>query len=274
MSKRATTYHSPRTSRRRRALGQHFLADAAAAARIISAFAPSPEDRILEIGPGRGALTAALLAAGARVTAIEIDTDLAERLQDRFGGSPGFRLVRADVLTCDLIELAGGGPARVLGNLPYSITGPVLSQLFAAARVLTDMTLMLQREVVNRIVAAPGSRVYGSLSVLSQYFTDPRSLFTIGPGAFSPPPAVSSAVVAMPFRRPRELTGEQESHYPRFVRMLFAHRRQTLLNNLKAAGIRARREALERAGIDAGRRAETLSRQECLALHRELALLV
>lgn len=275
------------TSARRRALGQHFLASAAAARRIVELFQPTHGGHVIEIGPGRGALTGPLLDSGARVTAVEVDPDLATRLRERFAAHPCFALVEADILRCDVGELAGSEPARVLANLPYAITGQVLADLLAAGPPLTDMLLMLQREVVARLVAAPGGRTYGSLSVLAQYFTAPRAVMTLGPGAFTPPPAVSSAVVAMPFRSGRELARDAERRYPGFIRALFAHRRQTLLNNLKAARAwvsggpgdgapeRAVHERLVgllgRIGIDPSRRPETLAREECLSLFVALA---
>ena len=268
----------PATSRRRRALGQHFLSNPDVANRIIASFRPSTGDHVIEIGPGRGVLTDPLLRSGARVTAIEVDLELAVYLRERFGDAPGFTLIQADVLKCDLSAIAAP-TARVLANLPYSITGPVMVRLFAASATLTDMTLMLQREVVNRIVAPPGGRIYGSLSMLAQYFTEPRLLMPVSAGSFTPPPAVSSAVVTMPFRRDRELTPAMERLYPSFIRMLFAHRRRTLANNLKAATHlpRAAAEALSdpqgllaRAGIDPARRPETLTRDEALRLFLQM----
>ena len=241
---------------------------------MVELFAPRRGERVIEIGPGRGVLTELLLAAGASVTAVEVDPHLVDLLSARFQHEPEFRLIKADVLKCDIALLAGGLPARVLANLPYSITGEVLVRLFAAACALTAMTLMLQREVVNRLVAPPGGRVYGSLSVLTQYFTLPRGVMTLAPGSFTPPPAVSSAVVSMPFRASREMTAALEREYPVFIRMLLAHRRRTLLNNLRAAAATGLAGApasdptrlLHDAGIDPARRPETLSRLEALRL--------
>ena len=235
---------------------------------MVELFEPRNGERVIEIGPGRGVLTGLLLATGAMVTAVEVDPRLAEALAARFRHEPGFHLIQADILKCDFALLAGGQPARVMANLPYSITGEVLVRLFAASGVLTAMTLMLQREVVNRLVAPPGGRVYGSLSVLAQYFTLPRTVMTLAPGSFTPPPAVSSAVVSMPFRIGRELPAAMEREYPGFIRMLFAHRRRTLLNNLKAASAAASDPTLllRDAGIDPARRPETLGRLEVLRL--------
>jgi 16S rRNA (adenine1518-N6/adenine1519-N6)-dimethyltransferase len=254
-----------------------------AARRIVERFAPKPGSRVIEIGPGRGALTTLLMESGASVIAVEVDPGLADELRERFAGLPPFTLIEADILRCDIAALAGGEPSRVLANLPYSITGPVLMRLFAACGSLTDMTLMLQREVANRIVASPGGRVYGSLSVVAQYFTDPRAIMDLAPGSFSPPPAVSSTVLEMPCRARRELTAGDEKLYPAFVRLLFGRRRRTLLNNLKGAGhfpaailerlpgLADPAAGLGRAGLDPLRRPETLARGECLELFRALA---
>jgi 16S rRNA (adenine1518-N6/adenine1519-N6)-dimethyltransferase len=256
-----------KTSDRRRALGQHFLSNQAAARRIVDMFGPLPGQHVIEIGPGRGVLTGLLLEAGVRVTAVEVDPALVVSLRERFAGVERLTVISADILRCDIAILAAGGETRVLANLPYSITGEALVRLFRAAGALTDMTLMLQREVVTRMVAPPGGRVYGSLSVLAQYFTQPRAVMNLAPGSFSPPPAVASTVVAMPFRNPRELSDEAERDYPAFIRMMFAHRRRTLLNNLKSGGYTDPEEALRRAAIDPVRRPETLGRSESLALY-------
>ena len=266
------------TSRRRRSLGQHFLTNAAAARSIVARFAPRRGEVVIEIGPGRGALTDHLLAAGARVVAVEVDPRLADALSIRHSGDRGFRLVRGDVLSCDIGSLCEGSPARVLANIPYAITGELILRLLLAAPPLTAMTLMVQKEVADRIVAGPGSRTYGSLSVLTQYFTEPHLQMILRPGSFTPPPAVISAVVTMPFRARRELDAAAEKRFSRFVRDLFASRRQTLRNNLrrsllpaaspKAGSIAAIERTLEAAGLDLQRRPETLSREEVLALHR------
>jgi len=259
-------------------LGQHFLTNAAAARNIVARFAPRRGEMVIEIGPGRGALTDHLLAAGARVVAVEVDPRLADALSIRHSGDSGFRLVRGDVLSCDIGSLCEGSATRVLANIPYAITGELILRLLLAAPPLTAMTLMVQKEVADRIVAAPGSRTYGSLSVLTQYFTEPQLQMTLRPGSFTPPPAVYSAVVTMPFRERRELDAGAEKRFGSFVRHLFGSRRQTLRNNLRRskllssagnAGTAAAEEArLAEAGLDLSRRPETLSRDEVLALHR------
>ena len=229
---------------------------------------------MIEIGPGHGALTDHLLESGARVVAVELDPALGDALAARHAGARGFTLIRGDILACDIAALCKGEPARVLANIPYSITGELILQLLLAAPPLTAMSLMVQKEVADRIVAGPGSRTYGSLSVLTQYFTQPALQMTLRPGSFAPPPAVFSAVVAMPFRERRELDAAGEREYARFVRDLFGSRRQTLRNNLRrslsrlpAGSFAAIVGELENAGLDLSRRPETLSRDEVLALH-------
>lgn len=275
MSKSGRIRKPPVTSRRRKAMGQHFLSNRAAAARLVELFAPRPGQHVIEIGPGKGALTDHLLDSGARVTAIELDSRLAAMLRGRYTERSGFTLVEGNVLDQSIEEIARPAPARIVANLPYSITGEVLPRLLMAGSCLSDMMLMLQKEVVERIVAPPGGRKYGSLSVLVQYFTRPRIVMRLSPSSFSPPPAVASAVAEFIFRTPRELPASREASYARFVQTLFAHRRRTLLNNLKAAPpipeAPAADIALANSGIDARRRPETLTRQECLRLYRELA---
>jgi 16S rRNA (adenine1518-N6/adenine1519-N6)-dimethyltransferase len=229
-------------------------------------FAPACGDRVIEIGPGGGVLTSLLLDAGALVTAVEVDQRLAQDLEARLSDRPGLELIHDDILRCDIRSLTGGRPTRVLANLPYAISGEVLAKLLCEADTIVDMMLMLQREVVDRLVSEPGVKAYGSLSVLAQYFTEPRRVMRLAPGSFTPPPAVHSAVVAMPFRSDRELPPGRESAYPRFIRILFGRRRRTILNNLKTAGYARAADLSASAGIEPGRRPETLSRAECVAL--------
>lgn len=244
-------------------MGQHFLINARAARRIVERFAPSADAIVLEIGPGRGVLTGLLLDAGAAVVAVERDPELHAHLRRRFAGHASLDLVCADILRCDLAELSRGRTLRVLANLPYAITGAILLRLFRAASLFSDLTLMVQKEVADRLVADPGHTTYASISVLAQYFTRPRITMRLSPGSFSPPPAVSSSVVAMPFRASRELTARQEDSYPAFVGKLFAHRRRTLRNNLRAI---LPGESLETLDIDPARRPQTLDRGEVLRL--------
>jgi len=182
----------------------------------------------------------------------------------------------ADARKVDLDSLLGphlgssGFPkARVLANLPYSVGTEIVARLLFAHRLFSEITVMLQREVADRICAAPGGRVYGSLSVLAQYFTEPRCVMRLAPGSFSPRPEVHSAVVVMSFREPRELGADYERVYPAFIRSLFQQRRRTLPHNLPSAwgsDLKVIAARLQDLGIEPGRRPETLTREECLRI--------
>ena len=186
--------HTPR-----KRFGQHFLVDASVIDAIVRAIAPRESDRIVEIGPGTGVLTEALLERTGRIEAVEIDRDLARRLRERW---PATRLClhEADALTFDFAALVGPSdprPLRLVGNLPYNISSPLLVALLAVRAVVVDQHFMLQKEVVERIVAGPGSAAYGRLGVLLQAFHDVEALFDVPPEAFDPPPRVDSAVIRM-----------------------------------------------------------------------------
>jgi 16S rRNA (adenine1518-N6/adenine1519-N6)-dimethyltransferase len=241
---------------RRKRFGQHFLHDPAVIERIVAALAVQPGEHLVEIGPGRGALTQQLLrCTGCTLDALEIDRDLAALLAPRFT-PPASVLHVADALSFDFGALAAarGGALRITGNLPYNISTPLLFHLLAAAQVLTDITVMLQREVVARIAAAPGSRDYGRLTVMLAPQVQITRLFDVGPGAFQPPPRVWSAVVRLRIRsRPLFLPSP---HYAAVVANAFAHRRKTLRNALSQM---LSREAIAACGIDPSVRPETLA---------------
>ena len=243
--------------RARKRFGQHFLHDPGVLRRIVDAVDPRPGERIVEIGPGQGALTLPLLERCGRVEAIEIDRDLAPRLAARAEGKGELVLRVGDVLETDFRALHGGGPKlRICGNLPYNISTPLLFRLLEARDVIADMHFMLQKEVVDRMAASPGGKDYGRLTVMLAAACRVEPLFRVGRGAFQPPPAVDSAVVRLlphaadPFPLP------DPDRYARVVASAFSMRRKTLRNSLRgivdAAGFQA-------AGIDAGRRPETLS---------------
>jgi len=237
--------------------------------KVVDAIGPQPDDRFLEIGAGPGALTVRLAPRVARLTAIEVDRDLAAALRPKL--PPHAELLVADVLDVDLISLLGAGPWRVAGNLPYNLTSPILLHLIAAARThsgMRDATLMVQREVADRIAAAPGGRDYGVLSISIQLYADVERVLVLPPGAFRPGPQVYSAVVRLTFRPP-----PVELHDPALfegvVRAAFAQRRKTLAGALRGfAERRGQRAAavLARAGIEPSRRAETLQLTELARL--------
>lgn len=244
-------------SRARKRFGQHFLHDPAVIARIVDAVGLRPGDAAVEIGPGHGALTARLLAAAGQLDAIEIDRDLSAALQARFAREPGWVLHQTDALEVDWPALAGarGGRLRIIGNLPYNISTPLLFHLLRSAEAIADMHFMLQKEVVERIVARPGSREYGRLTVMLAPRVTATRLFDVGAGAFTPAPRVNSAVVRL------LVTGTPPvwAHAPLYgeiVTAAFGQRRKTLRNALRR---HLSSEAIAALGIDPGARAETLS---------------
>ena len=219
--------------RRRKRFGQHFLHDPAILARIVQTLAARPGDTLVEIGPGRGALTERLLALeGCTLDAIEIDRDLAAQLRGRFTGSPGRALHAGDALDFDFSALARerGGRLRIVGNLPYNISTPLLFHLLRHAAAIADLTVMLQREVAARLAAAPGDPDYGRLSVMLAPQLAVRRLFDVGPGAFQPPPRVWSAVVRLIVRA--QPLFPVTPQYAAVVAAAFAQRRKTLRNAL------------------------------------------
>ncbi len=267
---RATETRRPAARGKTRALGQHFLRDEAVGRRIVSLVAPTPRDLALEVGPGQGALTSLLASSCGRLIALEVDAFLAARLRHRFAGSPGVEILEADARSFDYSTLRGlvpaaGGRVLVVGNLPYSVGKPILMALVEAGRAVDEMALMLQREVAERVAAAPGSRVYGSLSVLTQVACEVDLSFGVPPGSFSPPPRVDSAVVHLATRLAPPVPIPEPERFREIVRAAFGQRRKNLANALAAGlGLAAdRARGLARAaGIDPGRRAETLSLEE------------
>jgi 16S rRNA (adenine1518-N6/adenine1519-N6)-dimethyltransferase len=241
-------------ARARRRFGQHFLHDQKVIERIVATIDPRPDQALIEIGPGRGALTAPLLQRAGELTAIEIDRDLAGALQARFG--PPLKLIVADVLDVDFTTLrADRKPLRVIGNLPYNISTPLLFYLLAQRGAILDMHFMLQREVVERMVAVPGSKAYGRLTVMLAPWVRVESVLDVGAGAFRPAPKVASAVVRItPFAGPAFPILSTE-RFERVVRTAFSQRRKTLRNALKGL---VSEEQLRGLAIDPGLRPERL----------------
>jgi 16S rRNA (adenine1518-N6/adenine1519-N6)-dimethyltransferase len=185
------------STRPKKHFGQHFLHERGVIERIVAAIAPQPDDRIVEIGPGEGALTLPLLRAAGRMTAIELDTELIEPLRARAAEVGELDIIHADALKVDLTELARGGKLRLAGNLPYYVSSPILFHCLAHADAIADMHFMLQKEVVDRMAAGSGNKVYGRLSVMLQLACHVEPLLRVAPGAFRPPPKVESAVVRL-----------------------------------------------------------------------------
>ncbi len=253
--------------RPRKRFGQNFLSDPRVIERIVAAVAPRPGDHLVEIGPGRGALTRALVGSGARITAIEIDRDLARSL----GGDPelaGVELVNADALRADYRALAGGAPIRLLGNLPYNISTPLLFHLLDFLDMIADLHFMLQREVVARMAAEPGNKTYGRLSVSLQYHCRVEPLLEVGPEAFRPRPRVDSMLVRLTPRAAPEAKAADPGVLARVVAAAFSQRRKQLRNSLR--GLIAGAE-LERLGIRPEDRPEDLAVADYVRLANHIA---
>ncbi|HHM05516.1 MAG TPA: 16S rRNA (adenine(1518)-N(6)/adenine(1519)-N(6))-dimethyltransferase RsmA [Gammaproteobacteria bacterium] len=219
--------------RPRKRFGQHFLHDPWIIQRIIQAINPRPGERLLEIGPGLGALTAPLLEAVGQLDVVELDRDVIAPLQVACAGRGVLRVHNEDVLAFDFSRLAGTGPLRVVGNLPYNISTPLIFHLLSQATSIHDMLFMVQKEVAGRMAAAPGSKDYGRLSVMVQWRCAVETLFGVSPGAFRPPPKVDSAMVHLiPHSRPA-VTVDDESLFAALVEQAFKQRRKTLRNSLK-----------------------------------------
>ncbi len=240
----------------KKSLGQHFLHERGVVEKILLAVDPRPGDRLIEIGPGQGALTLPLLDRHGTLTAIEFDRDLLAPLAESARAHGALTLHHADVLDVDFSAMASGGPLRLVGNLPYNLSSPILFHALDHAPVIRDMHFMLQKEVVDRMAAAPGSKVFGRLSVMLQAWCEVTALFNVGPGAFKPPPKVDSAVVRLVPREAAAVGIEDRAHFAAVVRAAFGQRRKTLRNALRPlcdAG------QLQAAGIDPQQRAEQLA---------------
>lgn len=247
-------------------LGQHFLVSQSALRRIAEAACPDSQVQVIEIGPGKGALTAWLLDRAEHVIAVELDSRLAVHLRERFGSHPRLLVVEADVLETDLSQW---GRAPVVGNLPYYITSPILEKVLRLGPDLVPHAVFLiQREVAERLVARPGTRDYGFLTVQTQFFARPELLFTVPPGAFQPPPKVDSAVVRLTLRPEAErVVTEDTDGFLRFLGRSFAQKRKTLRNNLAGFYGKNALDGLPEASL----RAEQLPLEQFAALYRRLA---
>lgn len=264
---------------RRPKLGQHFLVDNHVRQRIVESAPLEANDLVIEIGPGRGAMTGLLAARARSVVAVELDAALAEQLQEKFGGDPRIEIAKGDILSTDLADTChrhGAADCFVFGNLPYYITSPILHHLFRYRKSIRGMALLVQREVAERITAAPGSRAYGYLSVLAHLYSEPRLAFSVRPGAFSPPPKVQSALVQFemaPRSSAPELGPIDDEQLLEFAKRCFAHKRKSVLNNLAAS---CGRTPVERALADLGFapsvRAEQLSLNQLARLYARVAI--
>ena len=245
-------------------LGQNFLIDPAIVEGIVDAAAIAPGDRVLEIGPGIGTLTQGLLEAGAEVTAVELDKKLPAVLAETLKGYDGFHLVPGDILKVDIPSIMGDAPYKVVANLPYYITTPILMALLERSLPITAIVTMVQKEVAERMTAKPGSKTYGALSVAVQYYTEPEIVLSVPPRSFLPAPEVESVVIACHVRETPAVAVRDEKLFFRVTRAAFGQRRKTLMNALRGGGFPKEqvRDAMEHAAIDPTRRGETLSLAE------------
>jgi len=265
-------------------LGQHFLTSEESAIRIVDALGDVSDTTVLEIGPGRGILTSLLAKRVRRLIAVELDRVLAAQLRLKFGMYRNVEVIEADVLAIDIDSLFGPKPGlgrpgielkpqpvRVVGNLPYYITSDILLRLFAFSKYFDSIVIMVQKEVADRIAAEPGSSDFGMLSATTQLYARVENLFTLPPGAFSPPPKVHSSVLRLTIDPQQEKLGVAGDGFIDFLRLSFAQKRKTLWNNLKETYPEARlKQALAEAHVKPTARAETLSLEESAAIYRAL----
>ena len=251
-------------------LGQHFLTDESVVRRIAAALQLSPGDAVLEIGPGIGTLTQMLAMTGAQVTAVELDRRFIDILGKTLAAYGNVRLVQGDVLAVDMREFVASERFCIAGNLPYYITTPIVMKFLEEKLPAERMVFMVQKEVADRMVALPGKKDYGALSVAVRYYMEPAKLFEVPAAAFLPPPAVDSAVVLLTRRQQSPVDIPSEKVFFQLVKAAFAQRRKTLANSLRGSGLESEFTAaiLAEAGIDGNRRGETLSLVEFASLCR------
>jgi len=243
--------------RKKKSLGQHFLRDQNILRKIVELIAPNSNDNLIEIGPGAGALTTKLLPLVDSLDAIELDKDVIPDLERNCHHDKKLHIHLADVLRVDFTQFKA--PIRLVGNLPYNISTPLLFHLIKNINLIKDMHFMLQKEVAERIAASPGSKIYGRLSVMMQYYCEVELLLYIGSGAFSPAPKVASAFIRLIPRKNNPIIASDENKLSDIVRDAFNHRRKTIANGLKKYLTPSQ---LEKIGINPGLRPEQLSVDE------------
>ncbi len=258
----------------KRRLGQNFLVDQNYQQRIVAALGSVKGETVIEIGPGHGALTQWLIKAGANVIAIEADRDLIVEIETTFGSSLGFRLILADALEVDLSQLIQPAErVRVIGNLPYNISTPIVQHLIDSRDCISELVIMLQREVVERMTAKPGGKEYGYLSVMVQLYCEIDRLFDVPPGAFRPAPKVQSSLCRLRLSLEPRIRVKDEKQFLEVTQVIFSQKRKTILNNLRAGlgrlGLSTIADCQQRVattGLDLRRRAETLTIDEIALL--------
>lgn len=254
-------------------LGQNFLIDESVVRRIVEAAELTPEDTVLEVGPGIGTLTQGLAESGASVVAVELDKRLLPVLDVTLEGYDNVRIVNGDILQVDIMEQVQKPDFKCCANLPYYITTPIIFAILEKRLPMERLVVMVQKEVAERMVAKPGSKDYGALSVAIQYFTEPEIAFIVPPSSFIPAPSVDSAVIVCKRRSTPPVEVCDENLFFRVVKAAFSLRRKMLSNSLKNMGIKGEQVSkwLELAGVDGKRRAETLSLEDFAALTNTFA---
>jgi 16S rRNA (adenine1518-N6/adenine1519-N6)-dimethyltransferase len=247
----------PSSHKHKKQFGQNFLNNGRIIDQIVASIRPNINDHMVEIGPGQAALTRPLIDRVKKLDIIEIDNDLIAPLKIQFASKPAFNLHHTDALKFDYATLLGEGKQslRVVGNLPYNISSPLMFHLLTYAEYIEDMHFMLQKEVVDRITAKPGIKAYGRLSVMLQYACETEYLFTVGPENFTPPPKVESAIVRLIPHQTKPFIANDEKTFSDIVRQSFSQKRKTLRNNLKGW---LSSEQIEQCSIDPSVRAETI----------------
>lgn len=249
----------------RKRFGQNFLTDPLVIQKIVDSIAPASDQVIIEIGPGQAALTVPLAETGAELHLVEIDRDLAAILEKRFQNNPRVMLHVVDALGADFGKISSGRPFRLVGNLPYNISTPLLFHVLEWSSLVTDMHFMLQQEVINRMAAVPGNKAWGRLSIMCQYRCDVAPLFTVNAESFTPVPKVQSGIVRLVPHREPPVEIDSLDAFQRLVSQAFSMRRKTLRNCLRGMLNSAQ---IESAGIDPGLRPETLSLKQFADLSR------
>lgn len=270
IAKRDVTIHILRTFdiHMSKKLGQNFLVDESVVGQIVQAAGLAAGDTVLEIGPGIGTLTQGLAESGANVVAVELDNRLIEVLAKTLDGYENVRVIHGDILKVNIMQEVPARPFKVVANLPYYITTPIIMGLLEAKLPIEVLVTMVQKEVAERMVAKPGGKDYGALSVAVQYFTKPQIMFEVPPKSFLPPPAVDSAVIRCTVWDKPPVAVNDEKLFFRVVKAAFAQRRKTLANALKTMGapVEVVRNSLTAAGVNGTRRGETLSLEEFAAI--------
>ncbi len=248
----------------RKRFGQNFLHDPQVIQNIIQSIAPEQDQLIAEIGPGLGALTESLASSGCQLKLIELDRDLIAKLETHYASASNVEIHPGDALKFDFFSLSRAPHSlRLVGNLPYNISTPLIFHLIDHVDIIQDMHFMLQKEVVERLAAKPGNKNFGRLSVMVQYFCEVENLFTVGPGAFNPAPKVDSAIVRLQPRKTKRIVAKDIKKLEMLVKKAFTQRRKTLRNNLKTL---LSSEQIESLNIDPSARPETLSTDQYVTL--------